>query len=159
MLLLGSDLRRHNFVLVNFMCSPHIETIRERICLGRSGEMVSGKALNSLFKRNKEFFDQSVELENGRISHFEVLIHALLLWLKILRTQIAYLLLLILLHDLMKQNDVICIGFHFVNLCVSRSFMVYPESFWAWFHLGKYILLMSMINLWTPKSSLDLCSH
>ncbi|XP_038905573.1 dihydrofolate synthetase [Benincasa hispida] len=53
--------------------SPHIETIRERISLGRSGEMVSGKALNSLFKRNKEFFDQSVELENGRISHFEVL--------------------------------------------------------------------------------------
>lgn len=62
-----------------FMCSPHIETIRERISLGRSGQMVSGKALNSLFKRNKEFLDQSVELENGHISHFEVLIHGDLL--------------------------------------------------------------------------------
>lgn len=63
-------------MLVNFfMCSPHIETIRERISLGRSGEMVSGKALNFLFKRNKELLDQSVKLENGRISHFEVLYH------------------------------------------------------------------------------------
>lgn len=107
-------------MIVNFfMRSPHIETLRERISLGRSGEMVSGKALNSLFKRNKEVFDQSVELEHGRISHFEVLIRASVVVIEnSLGTQMAYLLLLILLHDFIKQNDVPCLSFHFVNLCV-----------------------------------------
>lgn len=55
-----------------FMCSPHIQTIRERISLGRFGEPVAAKALNSLFNRTKKIIDQAVELENGCISHFEV---------------------------------------------------------------------------------------
>ncbi|XP_022985041.1 dihydrofolate synthetase isoform X1 [Cucurbita maxima] len=68
-----SNILRAEGYSVGCYTSPHIETIRERISLGRSGEMVSGKALNFLFKRNKELLDQSVKLENGRISHFEVL--------------------------------------------------------------------------------------
>ncbi|PRQ60339.1 putative dihydrofolate synthase [Rosa chinensis] len=53
--------------------SPHIRTIRERITLGRSGEPVSAKALNSLFQENKETLDRAMKVENGYISHFEVL--------------------------------------------------------------------------------------
>ncbi|XP_057950471.1 dihydrofolate synthetase isoform X3 [Malania oleifera] len=53
--------------------SPHIQTIRERISLGRFGEPVSGKALNCLFRRIRKILDQAMELENGRLSHFEVL--------------------------------------------------------------------------------------
>lgn len=55
------------------MCSPHIQTIRERISLGRLGEPVAAKALNSLFYRTKKIIDRAVELENGCISHFEVI--------------------------------------------------------------------------------------
>ncbi|KAL6972062.1 dihydrofolate synthase [Sarracenia purpurea var. burkii] len=52
--------------------SPHIQTIRERILVGRSGEPVSAKALNSLFQRIKNILDRAMELENGCLSHFEV---------------------------------------------------------------------------------------
>ncbi|PON96875.1 Folylpolyglutamate synthetase [Trema orientale] len=52
---------------------PHIQTIRERMTLGRFGEPVSAKALNSLFHRIKGIIDRGRKLENGRISHFEVL--------------------------------------------------------------------------------------
>ncbi|KAK7809467.1 dihydrofolate synthetase, partial [Quercus suber] len=45
-----------------FLSSPHIQTIRERITLGRFGELVSAKTLNS------------IEHENGRISHFELVL-------------------------------------------------------------------------------------
>ncbi|XP_004308011.1 PREDICTED: probable dihydrofolate synthetase [Fragaria vesca subsp. vesca] len=53
--------------------SPHIRTIRERMTLGRSGEPVSAKALSSVFQENKENLDRAIEVENGCISHFEVL--------------------------------------------------------------------------------------
>ena len=66
----------HNFL--KWACfgllSPHIQTIRERISLGRLGEPVSSKVLNSLFHSVKESIDKAIELENGRISHFEVLL-------------------------------------------------------------------------------------
>ncbi|KAL4593917.1 hypothetical protein ACB092_M007000 [Castanea dentata] len=51
--------------------SPHIQTIRERISLGRFGEPVSAKTLNCLFLQIKKILDQAIEHENGRISHFE----------------------------------------------------------------------------------------
>ncbi|KAL4594902.1 hypothetical protein ACB092_12G052900 [Castanea dentata] len=52
--------------------SPHIQTIRERISLGRFGEPVSAKTLNCLFLQIKKILDQAIEHENGRISHFEI---------------------------------------------------------------------------------------
>ncbi|GMN44459.1 hypothetical protein TIFTF001_013662 [Ficus carica] len=52
---------------------PHIQTIRERISFGRLGEPVSAKSLNDLFHRSKKIINKAMELENGRISHFEVL--------------------------------------------------------------------------------------
>ncbi|CAL5405247.1 unnamed protein product [Camellia sinensis] len=54
------------------LSSPHIQTIRERILVGRSSEPVAVKALNSLFQRIKKDLDQAMELENGCLSHFEV---------------------------------------------------------------------------------------
>ncbi|KAI8540455.1 hypothetical protein RHMOL_Rhmol09G0265000 [Rhododendron molle] len=54
------------------LSSPHIQTIRERISVGRSGEPVSVTALNSLFQRIKRVLDQAVQYESGRLSHFEV---------------------------------------------------------------------------------------
>lgn len=53
--------------------SPHIQTVRERISMGRFGEPVSAKALRSLFHRIKKILDRAMEVENGRMSHFEVL--------------------------------------------------------------------------------------
>ncbi|XP_059629098.1 dihydrofolate synthetase isoform X2 [Cornus florida] len=55
------------------LSSPHIQTIRERISFGTSGEPLSAKALNRHFQSIKETLDQAVELENGCISHFEVM--------------------------------------------------------------------------------------
>lgn len=52
--------------------SPHIQTIRERMTLGKFGEPVSAGQLNQIFKRNKEVLDQAVEFECGHLSHFEV---------------------------------------------------------------------------------------
>ncbi|XP_073129992.1 dihydrofolate synthetase isoform X2 [Henckelia pumila] len=46
---------------------------RERITLGKSGEPVSAKDLNSHFQRIKKDLDIAVELEKGHLSHFEVL--------------------------------------------------------------------------------------
>ncbi|XP_015878195.1 dihydrofolate synthetase [Ziziphus jujuba] len=69
---LSSILRAEGYS-VGCYTSPHIQTIRERISLGRFGEPVAAKALNSLFNRTKKIIDQAVELENGCISHFEVL--------------------------------------------------------------------------------------
>lgn len=56
------------------LSSPHIQTIRERISVGRSGEPVSVKALNSLFQRIKKVLDQAVQYESGHLSHFEVIV-------------------------------------------------------------------------------------
>lgn len=56
-----------------YLSSPHIQTIRERVSVGRSGDPVSVKTLNSLFQRIKKVLDQAVQFESGRLSHFEVI--------------------------------------------------------------------------------------
>ncbi|KAL8142478.1 hypothetical protein V2J09_015510 [Rumex salicifolius] len=53
--------------------SPHIQSIRERMCLGRVGEPVSANVLNSLFGEIKNILDRAIQLEQGHLSHFEVL--------------------------------------------------------------------------------------
>lgn len=58
-----------------FLASPHIRTIRERISLGATGELVSEAALNSHFHKIKEDLDKAVELEKGHLSQFEVCHH------------------------------------------------------------------------------------
>ncbi|PSS32343.1 Dihydrofolate synthetase [Actinidia chinensis var. chinensis] len=67
-----SNILRAEGYSVGCYTSPHIQTIRERISVGRYDEPVSVKALNSLFQRIKKVLDQAVELENGRLTHFEV---------------------------------------------------------------------------------------
>ncbi|KAJ4950826.1 hypothetical protein NE237_027658 [Protea cynaroides] len=68
-----SNILREEGYSVGCYTSPHLWTIRERISLGREGDPVSAKKLNDLFHRIKQIIDQSIELENGSISHFEVL--------------------------------------------------------------------------------------
>ncbi|XP_024022335.1 dihydrofolate synthetase [Morus notabilis] len=68
-----SNILRAEGYSVGCYTSPHIQTIRERISLGRLGEPVSAKALNDIFHRSKKIINQARELENERISHFEVL--------------------------------------------------------------------------------------
>ncbi|KAF3432873.1 hypothetical protein FNV43_RR23975 [Rhamnella rubrinervis] len=68
-----SNILRAEGYSVGCYTSPHIQTIRERISLGRLGEPVTVKALSSLFHSIKKIIDRAVELENGCISHFEVL--------------------------------------------------------------------------------------
>ncbi|GLU09066.1 hypothetical protein SLE2022_259430 [Rubroshorea leprosula] len=53
--------------------SPHVLSIRERMSLGRLGEPVSSKALNCLFHRIKQILDDAIVLEDGCLSHFEIL--------------------------------------------------------------------------------------
>lgn len=67
-----SNILRAEGYSVGCYTSPHIQTIRERISVGRSGEPVSVKALNSLFQRIKKVLDQAVQYESGHLSHFEV---------------------------------------------------------------------------------------
>ncbi|XP_019243918.1 PREDICTED: dihydrofolate synthetase [Nicotiana attenuata] len=69
---LSSILRAEGYS-VGCYTSPHIQTIRERITLGRWGEPISAKALNHHFKRRREVLERAVKLENGCLSHFEVL--------------------------------------------------------------------------------------
>ncbi|XP_043696929.1 dihydrofolate synthetase isoform X3 [Telopea speciosissima] len=68
-----SNILREGGYSVGCYTSPHLWTIRERMSLGREGDLVPAKKLNDLFHRIKHIFDQSIELENGSISHFEVL--------------------------------------------------------------------------------------
>ncbi|XP_050386695.1 dihydrofolate synthetase [Argentina anserina] len=68
-----SNILRAEGYSVGCYTSPHIRTIRERITLGRSGEPVSAKALNCIFQESKKNVDCAIEVENGYISHFEVL--------------------------------------------------------------------------------------
>lgn len=56
------------------LCSPHLLTIRERISLGRNGDPVSAELLRDTFHGAKGVLDQSIELENGALTHFEVCI-------------------------------------------------------------------------------------
>ncbi|XP_065626273.1 dihydrofolate synthetase isoform X2 [Quercus suber] len=67
-----SNILRAEGYSVGCYSSPHIQTIRERISLGRFGELVSAKTLNCLFLQIKKILDQAIEHENGRISHFEI---------------------------------------------------------------------------------------
>ncbi|KAK8698118.1 hypothetical protein V6N13_114249 [Hibiscus sabdariffa] len=48
-------------------------SIRERMSVGRVGELVSSNTLNSIFSRIKQRLDEAIVLENGCLSHFEVL--------------------------------------------------------------------------------------
>ncbi|XP_058100229.1 dihydrofolate synthetase isoform X2 [Magnolia sinica] len=66
-----SNILREEGYSVGCYTSPHLWSIRERISLGRSGDVVSAEALNSHFLQVKEILDQSIELENGTLSHFE----------------------------------------------------------------------------------------
>ncbi|KAK9914417.1 hypothetical protein M0R45_038198 [Rubus argutus] len=68
-----SNILRAEGYSVGCYTSPHIQTIRERISLGRFGEPVSAKALSSLFQESKKTLDRAIAVENGYISHFEVL--------------------------------------------------------------------------------------
>lgn len=60
-------------MIVIFITSPHIQTIRERMCVGQSGAPVSTSMLNSVFHETRKMVDEAFELENGRLSHFEVI--------------------------------------------------------------------------------------
>lgn len=66
-----SNILRQEGYSVGCYTSPHLWTIRERILLGRNGEPVSAKSLNSLFLRVKDILDLSFQMENRSISHFE----------------------------------------------------------------------------------------
>ncbi|KAL3365740.1 hypothetical protein AABB24_010738 [Solanum stoloniferum] len=68
---LSSILRAEGYS-VGCYTSPHIQTIRERITLGKWGEPVSAKALNHHFNTRREVIERAVKLENGCLSHFEV---------------------------------------------------------------------------------------
>ncbi|KAD7480492.1 hypothetical protein E3N88_03628 [Mikania micrantha] len=70
-----SNILRAQGYYVGCYTSPHIKTIRERITLGKQqlGHPVSPKALSSLFQRIKATLDQAVQLEQGHLTHFEVL--------------------------------------------------------------------------------------
>ncbi|KAK4273914.1 hypothetical protein QN277_017217 [Acacia crassicarpa] len=67
-----SNILRTEGYSVGCYTSPHIQTIRERILLGRSGDPVSAKILNCLFHRIKQNLDQAISEETGCLSHFEV---------------------------------------------------------------------------------------
>ncbi|XP_059434077.1 dihydrofolate synthetase isoform X1 [Corylus avellana] len=68
-----SNILRAEGYSVGCYSSPHIQTIRERMSLGRFGEPVSAKTLNSLFLQIKKTLDQAMQHENGCMTHFEVL--------------------------------------------------------------------------------------
>lgn len=68
---LSSILRAEGYS-VGCYTSPHIQTIRERITLGKWGEPVSAKVLNHHFNTRREVIERAVKLENGYLSHFEV---------------------------------------------------------------------------------------
>ncbi|XP_076942527.1 dihydrofolate synthetase-like [Bidens hawaiensis] len=68
-----SNILRAEGYSVGCYTSPHIKTIRERITVGKLGDPVSAKAVNSLFQRIKTVLDEAVQFEQGHLSHFEVL--------------------------------------------------------------------------------------
>uniref|UniRef100_A0A7N0RAN1 Mur ligase central domain-containing protein n=1 Tax=Kalanchoe fedtschenkoi TaxID=63787 RepID=A0A7N0RAN1_KALFE len=68
-----SNILRQAGYSVGSYTSPHIQTIRERMCIGPSGEPVSVSTLNSLFHETRSMIDEAVQLERGCLSHFEVL--------------------------------------------------------------------------------------
>ncbi|KAJ4705886.1 Folylpolyglutamate synthase [Melia azedarach] len=68
-----SNILRAEGYSVGCYTSPHIMTIRERMSVGRMNQPVSAKALNCLFHKVKDVLDEAIQLENGCITHFEVL--------------------------------------------------------------------------------------
>ncbi|XVF12624.1 hypothetical protein REPUB_Repub08aG0135000 [Reevesia pubescens] len=68
-----SNILRTEGYSVGCYTSPHILSIRERVSVGRVGKPVSSKTLNCLFHRIKRSLDEAIVLENGCLSHFEVL--------------------------------------------------------------------------------------
>ncbi|KAF6172997.1 hypothetical protein GIB67_006373 [Kingdonia uniflora] len=68
-----ANILREEGYSVGCYTSPHLWSIRERISLGKNGDLVSAKALISLFHQVKDILDRTIELEDGSISHFEVL--------------------------------------------------------------------------------------
>ncbi|KAJ9139793.1 hypothetical protein P3X46_030492 [Hevea brasiliensis] len=68
-----SNILRAEGYSVGCYSSPHIITIRERIAMGKFGEPVSAKALNCHFHQIRQKLDEAIQLENGCLSHFEVL--------------------------------------------------------------------------------------
>ncbi|KAG9448401.1 hypothetical protein H6P81_014529 [Aristolochia fimbriata] len=67
-----SNILREEGYSVGCYTSPHVLTIRERIALGREGDPVSTEVFINLFHQVKCILDQSIELENGHLTHFEV---------------------------------------------------------------------------------------
>ncbi|KAJ0989314.1 hypothetical protein J5N97_007670 [Dioscorea zingiberensis] len=67
-----SNILRKEGYSVGCYNSPHLLTIRERISIGRNGGPVSADALNNLFSNVKVILDESIELENGALTHFEI---------------------------------------------------------------------------------------
>lgn len=68
-----SNILRAEGYSVGCYTSPHMMSIRERISLGQSGNSVSTKTLNKLFHMIKPKLDEAIQLENGSLTHFEVL--------------------------------------------------------------------------------------
>ncbi|KAL4384771.1 hypothetical protein GQ457_15G002570 [Hibiscus cannabinus] len=68
-----SNILRSEGYSVGCYTSPHMLSIRERMSVGRVGEPVSSNTLNSIFGRIKQRLDEAIVLENGCLSHFEVL--------------------------------------------------------------------------------------
>ncbi|XVF53447.1 hypothetical protein PTKIN_Ptkin05aG0100100 [Pterospermum kingtungense] len=68
-----SNILRAEGYSVGCYSSPHILSIRERMSVGRMGKPVSSKTLSCLFHRIKQRLDEAVVLENGCLTHFEVL--------------------------------------------------------------------------------------
>ncbi|KAF5176031.1 Dihydrofolate synthetase [Thalictrum thalictroides] len=68
-----SNILRQQGYTVGCYTSPHLWSIRERISLGRKGDPVSSEALSCLFHQVKNIIDKAIEMENGSLSHFEVL--------------------------------------------------------------------------------------
>ncbi|RCV13886.1 hypothetical protein SETIT_2G382200v2 [Setaria italica] len=67
-----SNIMREQGYNVGCYSSPHLLTIRERISVGNDGGPVPVGLLSDLFDQAKEAIDESIELENGALTHFEV---------------------------------------------------------------------------------------
>ncbi|PKA53803.1 Folylpolyglutamate synthase [Apostasia shenzhenica] len=67
-----SNILREEGFHVGCYTSPHLFSIRERICLGRNGNPVSAEELRNLFCDVRGILDLSIETEAGSLSHFEV---------------------------------------------------------------------------------------
>ncbi|KAJ1281972.1 hypothetical protein BS78_03G014100 [Paspalum vaginatum] len=67
-----SNIMREQGYNVGCYSSPHLLTIRERISVGNNGGPVPVGLLSDIFDEAKEAIDESIGLENGALTHFEV---------------------------------------------------------------------------------------